>query len=99
MPDVKYVIGVLDDVPVVNNLQLGLWRWISDYYICHLGEVMQAALPSALKLSSESKISLHGDFVPDIDMLSDSEYLVTEALMVKETITVNDVAKIVGYKR
>lgn len=99
LPDVKYVIGVLDDVPVVNNLQLGLWRWISDYYICHLGEVMQAALPSALKLSSESKISLHGDFVPDIDMLSDSEYLVTEALMVKETITVNDVAKIVGYKK
>ncbi len=97
--NVKYVVDVPDDKPIVNNFQMDLWRWISDYYICHLGEVMQAALPSVLKLSSETILTLHDDFVPDVDALSDAEYLITEALMTRKTITLNDVTKILGYKK
>lgn len=97
--NVKYVVDVPDNKPIVNEFQMDLWRWIADYYICHLGEVMQAALPSALKLSSETILTLHDDFVPDINALSDAEYLITEALMTRKTITLNDVTKILGYKK
>jgi primosomal protein N' (replication factor Y) len=50
----KYFEEVLDDVPVVSETQMKLWEWISKYYACTLGEVMTAALPSGLKLSSET---------------------------------------------
>ncbi|HEY4649877.1 MAG TPA: primosomal protein N', partial [Pontibacter sp.] len=47
----KYVLDVLDDTPIVTAPQLKLFKWIADYYMCTLGEVINAALPSALKLS------------------------------------------------
>ncbi len=50
----KYFEEVLDDVPVVSETQMKLWDWIAKYYACTLGEVMTAALPSGLKLSSET---------------------------------------------
>src|SRR5690606_34033187 len=54
--EAKYILEVLDDEPIVTSEQLALWEWIAGYYLCQLGEVMQAALPSALKLASETKI-------------------------------------------
>lgn len=97
--NVKYLIDILDDDPVVNDSQLKLWNWISSYYLCYLGEVMQAALPSALKLSSESKISLAEDFVLDSIALNDSEYLIVEALQIQPQLTITEVSKIIGYKK
>src|SRR6476660_548592 len=38
--EAKYIIDVLDEEPIVNHFQLSLWKWMSDYYLCHLGEVM-----------------------------------------------------------
>ncbi len=52
----KNIIAVLDSQPVVNDLQLSLWEWIGAYYMCTLGEVCHAALPSGLKLESETRI-------------------------------------------
>jgi primosomal protein N' (replication factor Y) len=50
--NVKNIIEVLDNVPAINELQLKLWLWISDYYLCCEGEVMKAALPSELSLNN-----------------------------------------------
>lgn len=47
--EVKPVMEVLDDRPVLLADQLRLWEWISDYYMAPLGEVMNAALPAGLK--------------------------------------------------
>ena len=60
--EAKYLIEVLDDRPVVTSDQLRFWQWMSEYYMCTLGEVMNAALPSALKLASETKIVLNKVF-------------------------------------
>ena len=46
---VKPILEVLDDQPMVTVKQLSLWRWISDYYLSPIGEVLNAALPSGLK--------------------------------------------------
>src|SRR5690606_42035601 len=54
--EAKYLLDILDDVPVINSQQLQLWEWMSSYYLCNLGDVMQAALPAALKLASETKV-------------------------------------------
>ncbi len=46
---VKPILEVLDDQPMVTVKQLSLWKWISDYYLSPIGEVLNAALPSGLK--------------------------------------------------
>src|SRR5690606_15033461 len=45
--EAKYILDVADDEPIVNTFQLQLWDWIAEYYMCHKGDVMQAALPAA----------------------------------------------------
>ncbi len=68
----KYILEFIDDQPVVTQPQLKLFRWIAEYYLCTLGEVINAALPAALKLSSESRVQLHPAF-----SVEDNEYPMT----------------------
>lgn len=97
--EVKYLTDILDDEPIVNPVQLRFWEWVKTYYLCHLGEVMQAALPSALKLSSETKVALSPDFILDSMALSDYEYLIVEALQTQPKIAISEVSKIIGFKK
>lgn len=52
--EAKYMEEVLDETPIISENQMRLWEWISSYYACTMGEVMSAALPTGLKLSSET---------------------------------------------
>jgi primosomal protein N' (replication factor Y) len=94
----KYVIELLDDTPVVSEWQLQFWQWLAEYYMCNMGEVMNAALPSALKLASETRIMLNKDFVFDRAALHDKEFLIVEALDIQPELTVSDIAKLLGQK-
>lgn len=78
----KPLLDVLDDFPVVNALQIKFWNWMASYYCCHIGEVMHAALPSGLKLSTESRVQLHPDFDPEKPgfPMDERELLVLETL-------------------
>jgi primosomal protein N' (replication factor Y) len=49
---IKSVLSVIDDSPLINNIQLALWSWISEYYMCSEGEVLKAALPSEISLNN-----------------------------------------------
>lgn len=96
--EAKYLMDVLDEQPVVNAMQLKLWDWMAGYYLCTMGEVMQAALPSALKLASETKILLNAEAVFDRSALSDKEFLVLDALEIQSELSVGDISKILGQK-
>lgn len=96
--EAKYLIEILDDKPVVTTRQLQFWQWLAEYYMCNPGEVMQAALPSALKLASETRIALNKDFEIDKSALNDKEFLIVEALDIQPELTVSDIAKLLGQK-
>lgn len=96
--EAKYIIDILDDQPVVTLRQLQFWKWVAEYYMCNEGEVMNAALPSALKLASETKIMLNKDFEFDRAALHDKEFLITEALDIQPELTISDIAKLLGQK-
>lgn len=96
--EAKYIIEILDDRPVVTGAQLQFWYWMSDYYMCYPGEVMNAALPSALKLASETRITLNKGFEFDRSALHDKEYLIVEALDIQPELTVSDIVKLLGQK-
>ncbi len=93
----KEIQSVIDDFPVVNLFQLKLWKWISQYYCCTIGEVMNAALPNGYKLVSETKITL-GDGTFDAKNLSDDEFIVVEALELQPSLSVAEVSKILNIK-
>lgn len=96
--EAKYILDVVDDYAIVDEGQLKLWYWIADYYMCHLGEVMQAALPAALKMASETKIVAADNAELDRSTLSDKAFLVLDALDVVGELSVADVTKILGQK-
>ncbi len=90
---VKYILDVIDDRPVVSEAQFRLWQWMADYYLCTIGEVMAAALPSALRLASETKVKIHPEFDGDISALTPYELSVVELLLHRETMNVEAVSK------
>ncbi|RKR84974.1 replication restart DNA helicase PriA [Mucilaginibacter gracilis] len=96
--EAKYIIDILDDRPVVTPRQLSFWKWLAEYYLCQIGEVMNAALPAALKLASETKIVLNKEFEYDKASLTDKEYLIVDALEIQPELSVSDIVKLLGQK-
>lgn len=45
----KDILAVLDEERMLLPNQLALWQWVAEYYMCTLGEVYKAAIPSGLK--------------------------------------------------
>lgn len=90
----KEIINLLDTEPLVHAHQLQLWEWMADYYMCSEGEVMQAAVPSNLKLSSESILQWNEERQGDFSDLSDNEYIVAEALEIKKQLRLNEVQQL-----
>ena len=96
--EAKYILDVLDEFPIVTAQQLALWEWMSAYYLCTLGEVMQAALPSALKLASETKVTLNPDAEYDKSTLTDKEFLLLDALEIQPVLAISEIVKILDQK-
>lgn len=96
---VKYVVDVIDEIPVITEKQFQLWQWMAQYYMCTLGEVMAAALPSALKLAGETQVMLHPEFLGDISHLNERELRVAEALTYRDKMSVAEIAKVVQIQK
>lgn len=95
---VKYVESILDETPIVTGHQFKLWKWISNYYMANIGDVMNAALPSNFKLGSETKISIHPEFEREYDKLTDKEYLIIEAIELQDELSLKEVSEILQIK-
>lgn len=94
----KEIVEVLDSEPIVDENQIRFWKWVSSYYMCHIGEVMQAALPAGLKLQSESRVLLRRDVNIDEKNLTDREFLIYEALEMQHILSIKDISSIIGIK-
>ena len=96
--DAKEIYQILDEQPIVTAQQLAHWEWISSYYMCALGEVYRAALPSAFLLESETILYANAAF-QDEGILSDEEFLIYEALQHQSQLTIHQVADILGKQK
>ncbi len=95
----KPILAVLDEFPMVYPQQLGFWEWMSQYYACYLGEVMNAALPIGLKLSSETKVIVNEFFDGDISLLTSKELAITDALSQYGELTIQQISKILNQQK
>ncbi len=97
----KYIESILDDKPIVTELQLKFWDWIAFYYCANPGDVMNAALPSGLKLSSTSHIQLNPEFnFEEIshDYFTEKEHFLIDTLLASQSLSFDDVAKLLKQK-
>ncbi|MTI22914.1 primosomal protein N' [Fulvivirga sp. RKSG066] len=98
--EAKYILELLDEEPVMHEEQINLMQWIADYYMCTIGEVLNVALPSGLKLSSESRVQLHPhfDYYESEATFSDQEEVVIESLQKNESLTYTEIGKLLNIK-
>ena len=96
--EAKDIHQILDEVPLVNERQLKHWQWIANYYMCSLGDVYRASLPSAFLLESETVIYKNEAFL-DESILGDDEFLILEALEHQSQLTIHQVIAILGKKK
>ena len=89
--DLKPIAEIIDNKPIVSQNQLLYWRRLADYYICSLGDIMRLALPSALRLQSDTTVIINEEITPDD--LSDKESFVYSILQNENGLKINDLAK------
>jgi primosomal protein N' (replication factor Y) (superfamily II helicase) len=95
--EAKYIDALLDAQPLIRPQQLALWEWMATYYCCTQGDVMNAALPAGLKLSSETQfVSVCED---DESTLSEREQAIVRALRARGSMKLDDVVQLLGIKQ
>jgi len=97
----KYIEAVLDDLPIVTEIELKFWDWISFYYCANPGDVMNAALPSGLKLSSSSHLQLNSEFnFEEINhaFFTDREHLIIDALHITPNLSFDNLIELLKIK-
>ncbi|WP_321334498.1 primosomal protein N' [uncultured Bacteroides sp.] len=77
--EVKEISAILDADPILLPRQFKFWEWLADYYLCTLGDVYKAALPSGLKLESETIVEYNPDF-ESTARLTEREQLIVDRL-------------------
>ena len=89
---IKTIRSIAEQEPIVTEKQLALWKWMSEYYMCTLGEVMQAAMPAAFKLDSEAQLALRPDWDESDTELTTEEFIVVETLRHEGTLSIQKLA-------
>ena len=96
--EAKEIHQILDEKPLVTEIQIAHWQWIASYYMCAIGDVYRGAIPSALLLESETVISQKQDLFVDESQLSDDEFLIYQALQQQSSLKVQDIIAILNKK-
>lgn len=93
----KEILDLVDNQPIVTRTQLHFFDWMSNYYMCSLGEVINAALPAGLKVSSESILSLNPEMrLEDLELTEKEEAIINHLLT--GDIKFSDINKILDIK-
>ncbi|MDI1255203.1 MAG: primosomal protein N' [Flavobacterium sp.] len=96
--DAKEIHEILDEKPIVTEIQIAHWFWIATYYMCAIGDVYRGAIPSALLLESETVISQKAEVFVDEIALTDEEFLVYQALQQQSSLKIQDIINILNRK-
>ena len=97
--EARPIIELLEAEPSVNRLQLDFYQWLAGYYLCTLGEVLHAALPAGLKISTTSLVQRNPHFEEEKTVLSLEEQLVMEHLSDDHLVETAKLERITGKQR
>ena len=95
--ETKEVSEILDKQPALLEHQYAFWQWLTDYYLCTLGDVYKAAMPSGMKLESETLVVYNPDFEA-AEPLPEKEQRVLDLLSADPEQCVTQLEKASGIK-
>ena len=95
--EVKEVSTLLDAHPILLPEQFKFWEWLADYYLCTQGDVYKAALPSGMKLESETMVEYNPDFESEV-RLPEREQKILDLLSAEPEQCVTKLEKDSGLK-
>lgn len=97
--EVKDILSLLDENPILRHPQLKFWSWISDYYLCSQGEVFKAAVPAGLKVESETEVAVNPDYEDSEDSkLTERERIIYDLVSSRDKVQLNEITKATGFK-
>lgn len=97
--EVKDISTLLDEYPIIKHPQLKFWQWISDYYLCAIGDVYKAAVPIGLKIESETFIETNNEIeICELSQLNDRDIIVYQLLDHEGKLSLADIEKKTGFK-
>ena len=97
--EVKEIISMLDEYPIVKHPQLKLWDWISKYYLCSTGDVYKAAVPSGLKVESETFVGADSDFEETESCeLNEREKIILDLVASRNRVQLTELANATGFR-
>ena len=102
--ETKDIISIIDERPIISELHIKFWEWLSNYYMCTLGDVMKAAIPSGLKLESQTEIYLNDNYEQFFetsnvsDNYSSNEQIIIASLKDNKKQTISKINSLLGIK-
>jgi primosomal protein N' (replication factor Y) len=97
--EAKYLLELLDQFPAVTEVQVKLFNWMADYYLCTSGEVLNAALPGGLKLSSESRVQIHPSFnLEESELFFSEKEVILLKRLANESLEYSQIVQLLGVK-
>ena len=94
----REVISILDDFPILPKKQIDFWNWLSEYYLCNLGEIYRFSFPGSLKLESETYLKLKPNTIIDFQNLDVNEMYLIQALEVQQLINLTEIEAFIPKK-
>lgn len=96
--EAKEIHQILDESPVVTEVQIDHWQWMAEYYMCPIGDVYRGAMPTSLLLESETIIARKDEKYFETSELTDDEYLIYQALQHQSSLRIADIISILNKK-
>ena len=96
--EIKEIFAVLDTTPILKRPQLRFWQWMANYYLCKLGDVYKAALPSGLKIESETSVTRNPDFETQTPLKPNEQAVLYAFTKEKEKLTLSELEKRTGLR-
>lgn len=99
---IKPIREVLDDEPIFNKTTLKFYKWLSEYYLCSLGEALKLLVPHGTEVESKRKIAVDKNFVLQLLQKEQKKntvrYKILTELSSRDQITFSALQKAVGKK-
>jgi primosomal protein N' (replication factor Y) len=99
---VKPVIDILDTIPVFDEHSLKFYQWLSDYYLCSLGEAIRLGIPYGTGVESKRKILVDKEITAQLHQSEKNKNTIKSkilnALIIKNEISVSALQNLVNKK-
>lgn len=96
--NIKSIIAILGQQPIIHDYQIKIWKFITTYYCCSLGIIYRNTFPSILKLKNYIFISINNTQKINLHYLTQTSKLIIESILKNKIINISKLEKLISSK-